>query len=474
MAPLKHFSLTGRIIATVIGCQLLLIGGLTVAAVIYGRAEIRKAFDAALDGRAMSTLALVRYSEDHPPDLLFDSDMLPPSSDPMHPDLFQIKRSNGMVLSQSENFPQDTVPLSAGYADFAWFGVPYRATILPNVQVLDSEDDLPVADKVSVIYAASVLDVQRDLEHLGFSVAGTGLLLLFLASMLVTWGVHRRLEPLHELAEQAGAISVHNWNFHPPSEAKIARELVPLTAAIETLLSRLHDSFRQQRDFTSDVAHELKTSVAIVKSTLQSLLHRPRSEQEYRVGLEQLMEDSSRLEDLLGRMLRLSRIDQMAENGPPANLAVTELTSTCESAISRIQPLADARNVKIELINPYSEAVYLRAAPEDLELIWINLLENAVRYSPPGANVIMRIARNGGGKTSVSVEDSGPGIPPEELPHVFERFRRADPSRSRLTGGFGLGLAICKGIVAAYGGSIAVANQSVQGTEVRVELPLQA
>jgi signal transduction histidine kinase len=473
MTTVRHFSLTGRIIATVIGCQLLLITGLTVAAVVYGRAQLRKAFDAALEGRAMSTLALVRYSEDHPPALMFDMELLPPSSDPMHQDLFEIRRSNGQILAQSEGFPPGAEPAADRYADFALAGIPYRALILRNVQVLDKEEDLQVTDRVTVIYGASLLGVQRNLEELGASVAGTSLLLLLLASVLVTWGVRRRLEPLHELAEQASAISVQNWNFHPPSEAKIDRELVPLTEAIETVLTRLHDSFRQQRDFTNDVAHELKTSVAIVKSTLQSLLHRPRSEQEYRGGLEQLLDDCGRLEDLLGRMLRLARIDQWVENGAPRNLAVTELTSTCEAAISRIQALANERDIKIELIHPDAEAIYLRAAPEDLELIWLNLLENAVRYSPTGANVVMRIERNGAGTAGISVEDSGPGISPDELPHVFERFRRNDPSRSRSTGGFGLGLAICKAFVAAYGGSIEAANRPVRGTKVRVQLPLE-
>src|SRR5579864_4878992 len=112
----------------------------------------------------------------------------------------------------------------------------------------------------------------------------------------------------------------------------MAKELAPLTSAIETVLERLRESFRQQRDFTSDAAHELKTSVAIVKSTLQTLLQRPRPEHEYRAGLESMLEDCGRLEDLLGRMLRLARIEQWAENGMNRKLGITEVTSTCEAA----------------------------------------------------------------------------------------------------------------------------------------------
>jgi two-component system, OmpR family, sensor histidine kinase BaeS len=114
----------------------------------------------------------------------------------------------------------------------------------------------------------------------------------------------------------------------------------------------------------------------------------------------------------------------------------------------------------------------LRADPEDLELIWINLLENAVRYSPSGSVVKMHAGANGGAMAQVSVFDSGPGIPPGELPHIFERFHRADPSRARSSGGFGLGLAICKALVDAYGGKIEAINQAGQGAEMRVHLPL--
>jgi signal transduction histidine kinase len=267
-------------------------------------------------------------------------------------------------------------------------------------------------------------------------------------------------------------ISASNWNFRPPPEAITVMELAPLSAAIEAVLHRLYDAFQQQRDFTSDAAHELKTSVAIVKSSVQSLLQRPRAAEEYQQGLTDILEDCGRLEDLLARMLRLARIEQVAENGGLRSFATTELTSTCEAAISRMETLARQRNIELELVNP--TAVHLNADPEDLELIWVNLLENAVRYSPAGSKVTVRIDRDASAEVRVSVEDSGPGIPPEQLPYIFERFRRGDPSRARSTGGFGLGLAICKALVTALGGRIEAANRPQRGARVCVQLPAVA
>jgi signal transduction histidine kinase len=465
------FSLAGRIIASVIVCQLVLTAALTTVAVLYARQQMRHGFDAALNGWAINTLAAVRYTETEVPDLLFDPSLLPPSSDPVHLDRFEIRRSDGDLLARSAAPLPVELQQGKGFGNFMLNGIPYRAIVLKQVPVLDREENILVPARVTVIYAAARVGMQRQLWSLGVSVAGISLFLLFIVSVVAAWGVRRGLEPLRELAARAGAISVLNWEFRPPAEASEAKELAPLTGAIETVLERLRQSFRQQRDFTSDAAHELKTSVAIVKSTLQTLLQRPRPEQEYRAGLESLLEDCGRLEDLLGRLLRLARIEQWAENRLNRKLGITEITSTCEAAISRIQALAGARNIQIELIAP--QEVLLQADPEDLEVIWVNLLENALQYSPAGSKVAIHVERHDGSTACVSVQDSGPGIPAEQLPHVFQRFYRGDPSRSRSTGGFGLGLAICKAMVTAYGGQIEASNGDGQGTQVKVQLPIQ-
>jgi signal transduction histidine kinase len=467
---MKQFSLTGRILATVIACQLLLVGGLTAVAVVFARDELGRAFDAALEERATSTLALVRYSETDPPVLVFDPELLPPSEN-ANKDLFEIRKMDGQVLAHSEPSPPIDLSATDRYMDFPLNGAPYRAVVLRNTQVLDAEEDSPTPrDRVTVVYASSLVEVRRQIEQLGFSVAGASLLLLALTSAFVTWGLHRRLQPLRNLAASAESISVHNWSFRPPKEAKLAKELLPLTTALETLVTRLEAAFRNQRDFTNDAAHELKTAVAIFKSTIQSLLQRERTAAEYQEGIGKLRDDCRRLEDLLDRMLRLARVDQWAEHGVPANVGITELNSTCEAAMLRIQPLADSRQIQLEFVG--AAPAYTRADPADLEVVWVNLLENAVQYSPPGSKVVLRV-ENGLGATRVSVEDSGPGIPPEQAERIFERFRRGDPSRARGTGGFGLGLAICKALVTAYGGRIEAANRLAAGAEFHVHLPAQ-
>ena len=116
--------------------------------------------------------------------------------------------------------------------------------------------------------------------------------------------------------------------------------------------------------------------------------------------------------------------------------------------------------------------VLFRADPEDLQLVWINLLENAVRYGPEGGSVEVAVIRENSGPARIIFEDHGAGIAPADLPHVFERFYRGDPSRTRATGGFGLGLAIAKALVEAYGGTITADSAPGKGTRMTVELPV--
>jgi signal transduction histidine kinase len=206
-------------------------------------------------------------------------------------------------------------------------------------------------------------------------------------------------------------------------------------------------------------------SVAIIKSSLQVLLQNPRSAEDYRRGATAVLEDCDRLESLVERMLRLARVEQLDDNGARQKLPIADLLATCEAAASRVAVLAGRKNVSLEIAG--DAAAQLRANPEDLETVWINLLDNAVRHSPSGATVTMRIENADPGIT-LSIEDEGAGIAPEDLPHIFERFHRGDNDYAM---NFGLGLAICKTIVEAYAGRIDIASTLGRGTKVSVRFP---
>lgn len=471
---MKKFSLSKRLIGAVILSQLLLAVGLVLVAIYHSHYYLQGAFDVNLEGRAMSVAALVYYPDDGSPGLLFNAAKIPPSSHRQHPDLFLVKSDHADFERHSASMDPklfDSISSDAHFWSFQWHGEPYRAIILRGIPILDTEEGIPQPlPKLTVIYAAPTTDIVRRLWGLAGWIAIACALLVIPTLVLAVWTIRRTLAPLNDLATEAGRISIRNWEFRPPPKAKAAQELEPLTVAIDTVLNGLHQAFTTQRQFLGDAAHELKTSLAILKSTLQTLLNRTRTVDDYRKGLMQMSEDSDRLEELLDRMLRLARVEQWAADGIHRELDRVDLASTCEMAIARMARLSEAREVQVRFVNKAGIAE-MHADPADLELVWLNLLENAIHYSPPESTVTIQLEIQEKHAVS-SVIDHGCGIPETELPYVFERFRRGDPSRARATGGYGLGLAIAKSIVEAYRGSIHLQSTVRVGTRISVVLPL--
>ena len=469
---MKPNSIRGRLIVIVVLSQALLAGGLLFTGIFYTRQRLLSTLDAGMQARAMSVAALVRYTENASGDVYFDDSLVPSSLDPSHPDLYAIWTERSGLLTQSHNWPKGLEISSEGrsYWNFKFVHVHYRGLRVSQVPVLDREEGATFRPQtLTIVYASPLNQLDQQVQAAGVAIALWSLLLLGATVLLTLWGIRRGLLPLQELASQAALVSTHNWQLRPPGEAQEIEELRPLVASMETMLSRLEHSFVQQREFLGNAAHELKTPVAVLKSTLQSLLQRPRTSEDYQKGLADSLEDLDRLEQLLQWMLRLARAEQWAHGALRRDLQVIDIPTTCEEAVERIRQLAESRRTTIRFSK--NGSVPFRADPEDLQLVWTNLLENAVRYSPEGSSVDVAI-QTSAGRSRVSFQDHGPGIPATDLPHIFERFYRGDPSRTRATGGFGLGLAIAKALVEAYGGTIIPESAPGQGTRMTVELPL--
>ncbi len=464
-------SIRKRLILTMVLTQALLAAGLVFTGVYYTHRRLQASLDANLQARAMGVAALVRYPEEPGQPLIFENSLVP-AKDLAGGDLFEIQAEGVGTVARSPNWPPNLLIPSVGkpYGKLKIGGIPYRALRLAKVPIMDSEEAISgLPSTLTVIYAMPQTEMKRQVWRAGVYIAAASVLFLGITVLLALWGIRRGLSPLQQLAIQASQVSAQNWDFHPPREAELLAELRPLAEAMDTMLHRLHRSFEQQRQFLGDAAHELKTPVAILKSTVQSLLQKPRSSAEYEEGLTQSLEDVERLEKLLQGMLRLARAEQWAYGTLERKLAAVDIATTCEDAIDGLRGLATAHRADIKL--KAEDGIICRADPEDLELVWINLLENAVRYSPEGATVTVNVSR-GDHTARIVVEDQGPGIAAEELSLIFQRFHRGDASRNRETGGFGLGLAIAKAVVEAYGGTITPESAAGRGTRMIVDLPL--
>lgn len=470
---MRRDSIQRRLIASVLLSQMILTAGLVVIGVLVTYWRLISTLDTSMQAHATSVAVLVRYTEDASGHVYFDNSLLPESIDPYHPDQFTVWADRTGFLTRSEDWPDglEFQPGPSEHWNFTWAGVPYHAVRLTHVPILDREEGAAFHPQtLTLVYASPLVRIQHQVKVAGASIALASLLLLGATTGLASWRIRRSLLPLQILARQAALVSTQSWKLEPPREAEQIEELRPLTDSMTQMLARLEYSFKQQREFVGNAAHELKTPVAVLKSTLQSLVQRPRSSEEYCAGVQASLQDLDRLEQLLQWMLRLARAEQWAQNAQGRNLDVIDLNSTCEEAVERIRALAQSRNTTIHLAT--NGPVPIRADPEDLQLVWSNLLENAVRYSPEGASVEIGVARDGD-HAQISVQDQGIGIAAADLPKIFERFYRGDHSRARTTGGFGLGLAIAKALVEAYGGSIAAESSPGEGTRMMVELPLE-
>jgi signal transduction histidine kinase len=472
---MRRISIQEWLIATVVLSQLLLASFLLSAGISYVHRRLLGTLDAGVQSRAMTVAALVRYTEDGSGDVDFDYSLLPQSIDPDHPDLFAVWAEHSGLVARSSNWPHE-LEISPSESRARWTlysaGVPYRTFRVTQVPIMERAGDKILRPQtLTVLYAAPKLRLHEEVHRAGILIALATLLLLAITVKLALWGIRRGLLPLQQLASQAATVSAQNWELGVADDVHQTEELRPLTESMVQMLERLQSSFGQQREFLGNAAHELKTPVAVLKSTLQSLLQRPRSSQEYRTGVEHALEDLRRLEELLQLMLRLERAEQWARGTLRRDLEDVDLRVSCGVAVERIRALASGHNAEIHLST--NGAVVVHADPEDLQLVWSNLLDNAVRYTPEGGSVELEVSRDGGDAACVTITDHGPGIPAEDLPHIFDRFFRGDPSRTRATGGFGLGLAISKALVQAYGGSLTAESGPGQGSRMTVELPLK-
>lgn len=464
-------SIAFRLIAAVLAVELASSILVILLSLGYERHAHFRSFDVMLRGRADSVLGAVQDAEDAADNVMLDqADLhLPPE------DVYEVWDGSGRLLGRSSNWTGTAsgsgAPMESdeGFSRLALNGRHYRLLRLHGSRIVDpGETGGGKLRPVVVLYGAPTERVWGAIRGaVGFYAVGS-LLLLAVTGPLIAWLLHRGLLPLRQLAALASHVSADSWEFSPPLSARTTPELAPLTHAIESVLARLERAFTQQRIFVSDAAHELKTAVAVVKSSLQLLGLKERTALEYRAGLERCLADAERLEALVGKMLVLARAESGADRRPADS--TSDMAACVRAIVAQLQPVAALRGVTVDVTIPLDEPKPVPLVQEDCALLIENLLLNALEHSRRASTVELRLLHAG---TSIvlSVEDHGEGIPAGALPHVFDRFYRGDLSRARSTGGTGLGLAICKALVDKARGTIELTSVQGKGTTATVNFP---
>ncbi|MFO0810506.1 MAG: HAMP domain-containing sensor histidine kinase [Gemmataceae bacterium] len=271
--------------------------------------------------------------------------------------------------------------------------------------------------------------------------------------------------PLKKLSEAVSQVSPKNFRLPLAEGESLGTELDPIADRLRNTLEELRRAFEREKQASADISHELRTPVASLLATLDVALRKPRTAEEYRRVLEDCRGVGRQMRVLVERLLALARIDAGSDRLRPCDVEVSELVGECAALV---RPLATERGVKLTVDCP--QEVTWATDPDKLREVIVNLLHNAVQYNKPEGQIDVS-ARANDGVLDVCVADTGVGIEPEKLSHIFERFYRADPSRTGSDLHAGLGLSIVKGYVGLLGGTISVESQAGRGSKFHVRLP---
>jgi heavy metal sensor kinase len=289
--------------------------------------------------------------------------------------------------------------------------------------------------------------------------------LAMLAAVAVAWWLSGlALRPLARVAMAARQIDVRTLSHRVPVRG-VADELDDVARALNDALSRLEQSVGEMRQFSAALAHELRTPLTAMRGEMELALRAKPANAQLRASLASQIEEIDSLRTLIDSILTLAR----AEAGQiPLEFAPVDVSALAASLVDQLNPVAEAR--QITLGGEWGEPIFVEGDSGWLERLLLNLIDNAIKFTVEGGQVTVRV-RRAGGTARLEVADSGIGMTPDVVAHIFERFYRADPARSTGSGS-GLGLTLVAWIVDRHGGSITVQSEPGRGSTFVVTLPL--
>jgi signal transduction histidine kinase len=334
----------------------------------------------------------------------------------------------------------------------------------PGIRTRDRRRELTVlASGAYVLVGVPLAGPRAEIASLAVSMASVGVLALVLAFVGGWYLVGRALTPIDRINRTARAMVEGDFAARIPIE-RLETELGQLASALNEAFDGLHAALDRQRRFTADASHELRTPLAVISTETQWALGRERAPADYRQALEVCGRASARMQTVVERLLALARAEALAA---PACLEPVRLDELARDVVHDLRSLAAARSLDVVVDAQPVACLGDRASLQDAVA---NVVANAIQYNVEGGRI-----RIGVGETpeyaDVVVADTGIGISADHLPHVFEPFFRADPARTRVAGGSGLGLGVTRATVRQHGGDVLCASEPGRGTTVTIRLP---
>jgi two-component system sensor histidine kinase QseC len=443
-------SIRRQLTRTLLASFIALLGGGLAAVFFAARDEIQEQFDDALRAKALAISTLTGQNDQGGIELDFTNQFFHSFSGQRPRDYFQLLQPGGTTLARSESLRGDDLPARAGTLAHPKFwnldlpnGRPGRAICLTFlVKSQEGEaDDIPAKNpEVQLIVASDREDLDEALTELLAIAGGCGVLLLVATLWVMPRVLKRGLQPLDRLAEQAARINANSLTARFPTEG-IPVELQPICGRLNDLLARLEQSFERERRFSADLAHELRTPLAELRSQAECALKWPETREP--AADRDTLAIAAQMEAIVTHLLALARGEQGRLS---INLEPVPLKFLVEEMWRRFTPAAEARQLRVHLALAPLTA---RADSALLRSILGNLFDNAVDYATAGGEISLEVRRDDN-SVLIRITNSTDNINPGDLPKLFDRFWRKEASR---TGGkhFGLGLSLARTLAEAMG-----------------------
>jgi heavy metal sensor kinase len=387
---------------------------------------------------------------------------------------FQIRHFDGTTVEKSRSLRNLELPLPSSqnrisYQTIDLNGVPAR---LVNFRFMNYGDDerkkkVPVLQRNASVF---IIQCAANIEEQAALMKNYGLILsvsIFSIMMISASGAFfiakKALSPIKEISDTIKGISESNLSERITTR-NVPKELRGLAASFNHTFERLEKSFKRQKQFVADASHELRTPLSVILSQSEITLRRERSAGEYKNALTAIEEAAGLMSEIVGKLLALARLS--AEK-IERKMELIDLNEVIRQAVKIVTPLAAQKGISINL-PVYEQPVIPGDRPSLLELV-VNVLDNAIKYNISDGKIDIFIKKERSFIVT-EIKDTGIGIPEKDLDRVFDRFYRVDKSRSRESGGIGLGLSICEEIVKLHGGRIEIKSKEGMGTTVTVYL----
>lgn len=365
------------------------------------------------------------------------------------------------LVWQSDNFPLEELAPSASFDSSAIDS--FRRTT--DHLVIRHQFEMPDHSKRVILIGEPTEFIKNDVWQLTKIMLGIGAAMLVVAPVSGYLLSSRAISPVSQIISSTRALKPQRLASRLPIRGT-GDELDQISAEINSFVSQIARYVESQREFVANAAHELRSPITAIQTSIDVTLDRPRSIAEYQAELETVSEQCQQLRHLVNQLLELAETD--ANIGPAVSNPV-ELTALVEKSVQVFTGVAEEHGVRFTL--QLQQPAIVAGNAIKLRQVINNLLDNALKFSPAGSEVLVELAPSSD-RWRLTIRDSGPGVPAEMLEYIFDRFFQVDPARQRdERRGNGLGLSICRSIVELHGGTIQASNGTGGGLAVTVSLP---